>query len=191
MDLANPIQLDDAVCLEAKDSGLLIEPNARRVRWLPFSLVASLLILSGVLWLMTLLSLHLSLMGIIGWVLRLVFWSGVLLGLVLALYPQWRSIRSPVFFINRETQIVEMVRAHSIRRIPFSVIKGVTVKDNPGNHLINRLENTFYRRLGLQRRGIGLVLKHGEVVWCGWTSGFDAELRANRVGQRMIETMDA
>lgn len=191
MELANPIQLDDAICLEAKDSGLLIEPNARPIRWLPIGLMATLLALSLVLWLMSFFSIHFSVGGMFWWLVRLVVWSGVVAGLLLAIYPQWRSVRTPVFFINRETQLVEVVRAHSIRRIPFSVIKGVTVKDNPGNHPISRLENNVYKRLRLQRRGIGLVLKHGEVVWCGWASGFDAEIRANATGERIIETLDA
>lgn len=191
MELANPIQLDDAVCLEAKDTGLLIEPNARPIRWLPIGLLGTLLAFSLVLWLMTFLSIHFSVLGLIWWLVRVVVWTVIVIGLVLALYPQWRSVQTPVFFINRETQLVEMVRANSIRRIPFSVIKGVAVKDNPGNHLVNHLENAFYKRLRLQRRGIGLVLKHGEVVWCGWASGHDAEMRANATGQRIIETMDA
>lgn len=182
----NPIELDDAVCIEA-NGGVLIEPEARPIRWLPLGLVATLTFLAGLLWLATVLAIvgNLGIVSLIGGLLQLLVISVVLFALALSVYAQWLSLRKPVIFFNGDTEVVELVRAHSIRRIPYSVITSVQVGSNLATNYAEYLLGSLLERLHIQRPGVALQLKHGEVIRCATASGIEAQERTASVGERI------
>lgn len=189
VELSGGIPLDDATCFNTPDGGVLIEPGARPVRWVPFWLLSTLALLTLLLLLVSLFSLDGSVVGVLGWLVRNVLLVLLLAGLGLVLYPQWLALRKPVYSILPADELVEVERANSIRRIPFPVITSLRIAADPVENPLDRVLNALFERLNVQRRGIGLVLKHGEVVWCGVLSGEDARERARRIRQRLSQSI--
>lgn len=186
----NPIHdvilMDDALCALTPE-GVLIDPLARPVRWLPFWLLAVLAALGALLLLMSLFSIQLTVVGLVGWLLRNTILAAALLVLVVVLYVQWTSLRQPVVGINPSTELIVVERSASVRRIPFSVVTSLRIASDPANNSVDRGLNRIYEQFNVPRRGIGLVLQHGEVVWCGVVSGVDARERARNIRQRISE----
>lgn len=184
--LQNPLPLDDAICYEA-NGGVLIEPSARPLRWLPFAFLAVLCFLTFLLGLATLKAIlgNLGIISLLGGLVQLAALSIVMLGLLFALYAQWRSLQMPVIFINPNTQLIECVRANAIRRIPFAVVSRVSTTPNLAVNPLERLQNELLARLPYKRQQLVLVLKHGENLRCGITSGVEAESRAEALRQRL------
>lgn len=187
----NPVLVDDGVCRDVEGGGVIIDPHARPIRWLPFNLVAGVTFFAAILWLLTLLSIFssLSIMGIIGWLIRMVILTPLLGGLLLSLYPQWKSLRMPVILVNPTTGMIELIRANSIRRIPFHVVKSMDTSRNPVTTPVDKLINQVLDRLAVQRHGVGIVLKHNETVWCGIITADDSEDRARRIESRIRRVM--
>lgn len=187
----NPVLIDDGVCRDVEGGGVIIDPHARPIRWLPFDLVAGVTFFAGILWLLTLFSLFssFSFFGIIGWLLKMLILTGVLGGLLLSLYPQWQSLRMPIVLVNPRTGMVELLRANSIRRIPFHVVKAMTTQRYPIATPLDRIVNRILNRLDFERHGVGLMLKHGEMVWCSVITADDSEDRAQRIESRIRRVM--
>jgi hypothetical protein len=187
----NPISLDDGVCRDVEGGGVIIDPAARPIRWLPFSLVASIAFLTAFVWLLTFFAIlsSFSIFGLISWLLKMLILSGLLGGLLLSLYPQWKALRMPVVLVNSRTGMVELIRAHSIRRIPFHVVRDMTTRRNPITTPVDLIINRILDRLDIQRYGVGLVLKHGEIVWCGNITADDSQDRAQRIESRIRRVM--
>jgi len=189
VELTGAIRLDDATCYNTPDNGVLIEPGAQSVRWLAFWLLAALGMLLVMLWVLSLLSLAGSVLGVLGWLVRTVVLTALVIGVGLLLYPQWLALRKPAFSIVPADELVEVERARSIRRIPFTAITSLRIAADPVENPLDRVLNWLFDRMNVQRRGIGLVLKHGEVVWCGVLSGEDARDRARRIRQRISQSI--
>ena len=187
----NPIFLDDGVCRDVEGGGVIIDPAARQIRWLPFNLIAGVTFIAIILWLLTLFSIFssFSIVGLVGWLLKMLILTGLLGGLLLSLYPQWKALRMPVVLVNPRTGMVELIRAHSIRRIPFHVIYDMTTRRNPVATPIDPIINRILDRFDFQRHGVGLVLKHRETVWCGHITADDSEDRARRIESRIRRVM--
>ena len=188
--LTNPIPLDDAICYQAGDA-VLIEPLARRSRWLPFGLVAVLLFFVALLTLLTFVAIldNFGIGALIGGLIRLLILAAVGAGLAFSLHVQWRSLRTPVIYTNREARLVELVWANAIRRIPFYAVIEVKVDDYTGTDAIERRVHHWLRRYQMRRLGVGLVLKHGETVWCGAVTGDAALGSADAVKQRLLNVI--
>ena len=183
--LTNPIPLDFSVCFNTPEGGVLIEPSAAQLHWVPFGLLLTILVLSIGLLLLSLLSIHLTLVGIVGWLLRNIILLGVVLGLGVSLYPQWQALRRPVITISPDDELIEIITANATRRIPFPVVVSLRISGDPVQNPLDRVQNLVFERMNVQRRGVGLVLKHGEVVWCGMISGQEAADRARNIRQRL------
>lgn len=184
--LRDMIEMDDAICALTPE-GVLIDPLARPIRWVLWAALGVVLALTVLLLPMSLLSLHLSLGGLLSWLLRNVILIGAGLGLAASLYTQWKALRQPVVGINPATELIELVRVASVRRIPFSVVTSLRIATDPADNAVDRAVNRLYNHLNIPRRGIGLVLQHGEVVWCGIVSGPDVRERARAIRQRISE----
>ncbi len=149
--------------------------------------------LVSVLWLLSLLALlgEWRVVSLIVNLVRLVVVTGLLGLLGLSIFPQWRSVRMPVVFVNPQTEIVELLRARSIRRVPLAVITDVRAAPYPAANLPQRVENAVLQRLRFERYGLGLWLQHGECVWCGLVTGDDARSRADAIVARFNLVMHA
>lgn len=180
------IALDDAICALTPD-GVLIDPLARPIRWLAFWAIGIVLLLAVIVWVASVFSLHLSILGVMGWLLRNLFLLVAIASGVGALYNQWKSLRQPVVGINPDTELIEVLQAHAVRRIPFSVVTSLRIAADPANNPVDHILNRIFVQVGLPRRGIGLVLQHGEVVWCGTVTGPDAAERARDIRHRISE----
>lgn len=183
--LTNPIAMDDAICFNTPDGGVLIEPTAKPVQWVAFALVAAILVLTTLLALLSLVSIDFSILGLLGWMFRNTILVAIVGALAATLYPQWQALRRPVVSIVPADELIEIVRAHSTRRIPFPVVVSLRIAGDPVEQPLDRVQNIIFERLQVPRRGVGLVLKHGEVVWCGVISGKDARERARHIRQRI------
>lgn len=189
VELTGAIPLDDATCYNTPDGGVLIEPGATPARWVPFWLMLGLEVLTVLLFMASLVSLDGSVLGVFGWLVRNLALGGMVAALALVLYPQWLALRRPVFSIIPDDELIEVEWAHRIRRIPFPVITLLRIAADPVQSPLDRVLNIIFERLNVQRRGIGFVLKHGEVVWCGVLSGEDARDRARRIRQRISQSI--
>lgn len=184
--LHDVIEMDDAICALTPE-GVLIDPLARPVRWVVLGALVGLWVLTALLLLMSLVSVHLALVGVLSWLLRNAILLSVGIALTSSLYAQWEALRQPVVAINPTTELIELVWAASVRRIPFSVVTSLRIATDPAGNAIDRARNRVYAQFDIPRRGIGLVLQHGEVVWCGVVSGPDVRERARAIRQRISE----
>ena len=65
----------------------------------------------------------------------------------------------------------------------------MTARRNPVATPVDLIINRVLDRLGIQRHGVGMVLKHGEIVWCGQITADDSEDRARRIESRIRRVM--
>jgi len=186
--LRDIIPMDDAICALTPE-GVLIDPLARPSRWVVFWAMGALAVLAGLLFIFSILTLPNSFWSVLSWLLRNVLLLIGELGLLSALYMQWKALRRPVVAINPQTELIEVIWANGVRRIPFPAVTSLRIAADPVENRIDVMLNRLAEALPLQvsRRGIGFVLQHGEVVWCGVVSGADARERARAIRHRISE----
>lgn len=185
--------VDDGHISQSTDGSLVIETKSEPIQWLPFGLLAIILVLTVLLWLMTVGGIlgNLGFMMLITGIFKLIILTPLVLALGYSELVQWRALRRPTITVSPVTERVDLRWPGAIRRVPFDAITGLHVVEAASTNRLLELESRLYRLLHLERYRVGTLLKHGETVWLCEVTGRDAQARAGVIGQKLLEIMNS